>query len=403
MAGRKKKEEVVATVETKTEEKEPSKKELKKDLNALKAYLNKNLTSGSIKFANEVKGSALLRRPFDIPSLDIALNGGLPRGFNIVLGEKNSGKTYLMYRAASIIQKTYGSAAKIAFILVEPLDKKFAKNAGLKIAYTEEEIREFCMDYKAILGVDPTQAEIDYLKEEVGEILLARYGSGEEALQAAYELASSGIFQFIGIDSLKALQSEEEAAKDIGDRSRAPLANMLGPFAKKMYTVDTDTTIYAINQISQKQDATNPYQRKWENPGGKAKDHLAFNIIYLSKGENIKKKIKGEDVVIGKYINFLFEKGKFGTHEGIIGSFPYIFDDETFGVNKYLDLVEVAMQYNLIIKERGDAYTMNHPLIAVPGEKLDMETLTDILKKDDNYNKLLYDIFKKEKIIFHVK
>jgi hypothetical protein len=61
------------------------------------------------------------------------------------------------------------------------------------------------------------------------------------------------------------------------------------------------------------------------------------------------------------------------------------------------------MQYNLIIKERGDAYTMNHPLIEAPGEKLDMETLTDILKKDDNYNKLLYDIFKKEKIIFHVK
>lgn len=324
-------------------------------IKAVMAEINKKLSTGKIKMADEFEGTALLRRPFDIPTLDCALKGGLPRGFNMLVGEKNSGKTFLMNKAIAACQQIYGESANIAYIVKEPLDKEFAKNIGVKIPFTSAEIAKYNLICNKNHKRDLNTEELSYLKEKVGNIVIVACSSGEESLQAVLDLTASNEFQIIGLDSLATLESEQETEKDMGEQSRAQLATMLSQFQKKFYSIESDTTIIALNQIREKQNTTNPYERKWIIPGGKAKDHLSFATIYLSSGEKIKEKISGKDIPVGKYINFLFEKGKFGIHEGITGAFNFYFGENgfNFGVDKYQDLTELAASLNIVQIERG--------------------------------------------------
>jgi hypothetical protein len=68
-----------------------------------------------------------------------------------------------------------------------------------------------------------------------------------------------------------------------------------------------------------------------------------------------------------------------------------------------LDLFEVALQKDLIKKDKGDAYVFNYPLICDSNQIWTMEDAINFLKRDNIYDQLLLGIYRKEKIIFHMK
>ena len=137
---------------------------------------------GSIGFAEETDGSFILRRATGILSLDTALRGGFPRGIIEIIGEPNIGKTALVCKTAIEIQKNYGNDSCIGIIAIEKFDKKFWKDLGLKISFSNEEIKYM----EEGLGRKLTEEELVAYKEQVGNIVLSPALTIEDALEVWY-------------------------------------------------------------------------------------------------------------------------------------------------------------------------------------------------------------------------
>jgi RecA/RadA recombinase len=366
--------------------------------------LNAHFEKSVIGYASELEGQYLLRRPFDVTSLDIAFNGGLPAGGHCIFaGEKNAGKSYLAYLAASVVQQNYGNDAKIGLILSEVYDKAFMKNAGLKIAYTPKELAAYEAAYNTRFGVELTPAQRTYLQEQVGEVVVVRTGSTEEALQASVEMLKSNLFQLIIVDSLGGLESDEEQGKDMGDQSRAQMAKLLTQYTHKVMPLFYQTTVIFISHIAEVQNLATPYSRKWRIPGGKAKDHLSLATLYISKGEKIKKKISGKEIEVGKYINILTEKGKCGIHENIEVSVNFFWGDEILGIepgiNKYVDLYNTAAYWDVVKVGNTGWFELPDGTKAQGDAKFE-----EILKKNPGmYSDLREACFKAAKVVYQVK
>lgn len=370
-------------------------------LQALADRLNDKMPKSSIKLASEIEGQYLLRRPFDVASLDIAFKGGLPSGHCIFAGEKNCGKSYLAYRNAGVIQQTYGAEAKIVLVVSEVIDKAFMKNAGLKIAYTDKEVEDYKKAYKDTFGKDLEPEKIAYLKEQVGEILINRTGNTEEALQFCVEVLKSNEAHILILDSLGGLESDEEDKKEMGDKSRAQTAQLLTQYTHKVMPLDYKTTVIFISHIAEVQNPATPYSRKWRIPGGKAKDHLSLVTLYISKGEKIKQKIDGEEVEVGKVMNILTEKGKCGIHENIEVSTNYYFGDPTtgqpLGINKYEDLLAVAKYWEVV---KGTVWLELPDGTKVQGEKKFGELMRT---NTEMYKQIREACFRKANIVYLTK
>lgn len=374
--------------------KKMAKKDKQEVIEGIKSLINSKYAN-LIKRADEIEGTAYLRRPTGIPNLDFDLKGGLPKGFHILLGEKNSGKTYLLYKICKTAQELYGQDCKILIVAGEAFDKDFAKNCGFKVPYSPGEIETAKQAYRAQYGRDLTDKQIEYLKESVGIVDIVQYGTAEEQLQIIYEAAKSQYYQIIGLDSMGSLVTSEESEKTLDEDSRAAKARVLKKFCQKMWTVDNKTTIVAINHISAKQNAS-PYEKQYINSGGNAKDHLAINIIYLKSGEKIKDK---NGKIIGKYINYGFDKGKWGTHEGIWGSFNFYFESQEegklMGTDSYIDLFELAQRTNFILKD-GQNYKIYDDIVNI-------RSVFKHLKDNKMYDRIMSDIYKQNNIVFTIK
>jgi biotin carboxyl carrier protein len=85
-----------------------------------------------------------LRRPVGIPSLDIALNGGVPAGgISRWWGEKSSGKDMLFWNAVRQQQDIMGDNAAVAMADTDTgIDKTQARMLGVILPYSETEIRK---------------------------------------------------------------------------------------------------------------------------------------------------------------------------------------------------------------------------------------------------------------------
>jgi recombination protein RecA len=154
-------------------------------------------------------------------SLDIALGcGGYPRGRIVeLMGWEASGKTSLALHAIAEVQKAGGTAA--AFI-----DAEHALDLG----------------YAQALGV------------KTDDLLFSQPDCGEQALNIADELVSSGALQLIVIDSVAALVPKVELEGEVGDAHIGLQARMMSQALRKMCSMcsKTGTTVMFINQFRQK-------------------------------------------------------------------------------------------------------------------------------------------------------
>ena len=163
----------------------------------------------------------------DIPSistgslgLDIALGiGGLPRGRVVeIYGPESSGKTTLTMHCIAEAQKKGGIAAFI--------DAEHAFDKG----YAEK------------LGIDTEN------------LLIAQPDNGEQALEIADQLISSGAIDIIVIDSVAALVPKGELEGDMGDSKMGLHARLMSQALRKLTgTINkTGCLCIFINQLREK-------------------------------------------------------------------------------------------------------------------------------------------------------
>lgn len=182
--------------------------------------LDKTYGKGSVMKMGDTVHERIDVIPSGSLGLDIALGvGGYPRGRVIeIYGPESSGKTTLALHAMAEAQKAGGIAA---FIDAEHAFDRF---------YAEK------------LGVD------------IDNLIISQPDYGEQALEIADNLISSGAIDIVVIDSVAALTPKSEIEGEMGDSKMGLHARLMSQALRKLTATinKTNCTVIFINQLREK-------------------------------------------------------------------------------------------------------------------------------------------------------
>lgn len=243
------------------------------------------------------------------PSLDIATDvGGIPVGrLTTIFGPGGSGKTTL---AMHVAKNALASGKRVIFVDIE---------ATFNLKY-----------FKDILG--------DVSSDN---FVLVQPSVGSNALVFMENVIIEGEADLIILDSVGALSSDEENAKDSNERTIAPIARMISPFLRKVMPSvrKNDITLLFLNQV--RSNIGNLFVEHIM-PGGNVLNHQSSLIIKLSRNQKIK---EGQEEV-GQWVKARIEKSKVG-RPGRQVIFPVMYGK---GIDKERDIVEFSAALGVMRK-----------------------------------------------------
>lgn len=219
--------------------------------------INKSFGKGSI-----VRMSERPKQDIDVFStgsigLDAALDcGGLPRGRVVeIYSLESCGKTSLAIHT-----------------MVE------AQKQGELVAMIDME-HAWSMQYAKTLGIDPDMLDI------------AQPSSGEEALEIADQLISTGAYGVVVIDSVAALVPQAELDGAMGESKIGLQARLMGQCLRKITpkTEKTNTLVIFINQLREKIGA---YGNPNVTSGGKSLQFYASVRLEMSRSTTLENSSK---------------------------------------------------------------------------------------------------------------
>ena len=229
-------------------------------LDAALKKIEKNYGKGSIMKLGEKVDTQISTIPSGSLALDVALGvGGYPRGRIVeVYGPESSGKTTVALHAIAEVQKQGGTAA---FIDAEhALDPKYAQNLGVNI----------------------------------DELLLSQPDTGDQGLEIADALVSSGAIDIVVVDSVAALVPRAEIDGEMGDSHVGLQARLMSQALRKLSGSinKTKTIALFINQIREKVGVM--FGNPEITPGGRALKFYATVRLEVRRAEQLK---NGTDII----------------------------------------------------------------------------------------------------------
>ncbi len=284
-------------------------------------------------------------------SLDIALGvGGYPRGRIIeIYGPESSGKTTVALHAIAEAQKKGGVAA---FIDAEhALDPKYARAIGVN----------------------------------VDELLLSQPDTGEQGLEIADALISSGAIDILVIDSVAALVPRAEIEGEMGDSHMGLQARLMSQALRKLSGSinKTKTIAIFINQIREKIGIM--FGNPETTPGGRALKFYSTVRLEVRRAEQIK---SGTDV-IGNRTKIKIVKNK------VAPPFKVAEVDIMYGegISSVGEIVDIASEHDIINKS-GSWYAYQDEKIGQGRENAKKFLLANpqMLEEIDNKVRTLYGI-----------
>ena len=276
--------------------------------------IEKNFGKGSIMRMGDATDMKVASVSSGSLAIDKALGiGGYPRGRIVeIYGPESSGKTTVALHAVAEVQRQGGTAAYID-----------AENA-----------------------LDPQYAEA--LGVNIDDLLLSQPDSGEEGLEIADALISSGAVDLVIVDSVAALVPRAEIDGDMGDTHVGLQARLMSQALRKLSGEinKTKTIAIFINQIREKVGVM--FGNPETTTGGRALKFYSTIRMEIRRAEQIK---NGTDV-IGNKAKVKIVKNK------VAPPFKRCEVDIMYGegISKTGELLDMAVENDLVDKS-GDWYS----------------------------------------------
>lgn len=228
--------------------------ERKAALDAALKRIEKNFGKGAIMRMGDQPDTKIATVSSGSLTLDDALGvGGYPRGRIVeIYGPESSGKTTVALHAVAEVQKQGGTAAYID--AENALDPAYATNLGVNIE----------------------------------DLLLSQPDTGEQGLEIADALVTSGAVDLVVVDSVAALVPRAEIEGEMGDAHVGLQARLMSQALRKLSgTINkTHTIAIFINQIREKIGVM--FGNPETTPGGRALKFYSTIRLEIRRAEQIK-------------------------------------------------------------------------------------------------------------------
>lgn len=305
---------------------------------------------------------AMRRLPTGILKLDIDLRGGLPAGgMTMLVAPEGIGKNWLCNQVIKNQQILFGERCRIGVVSLEmPYDKLFARDCGVRIALSPQEIRSIERAEAASRQDESfrfSAEEKAAFSDQIGEFVVCPPDTAERALSIATEMVASREFNVVMIDSFGSMLTELEDQNTLEDNVRPGGASIVNSqFAKRINAATAPdkngmpnlTCILGINQVRDNMKKATPFSPDTIEAGGHALKHARWVTIQLRRLAYVNKKIGESQVRIGKTIEYEIMKQKAGGHEGGKGNYDFIFS--LVGFDRVKESIRTASEYDVVIK-----------------------------------------------------